>query len=73
MEKRLKVQGEMVLGFVELEKADDTFPREMRLVTLRWMELLEAEVRLVEGCKRQQREEFWLVLGYLRSSASTLV
>ena len=49
VEKRLEVQGEMALGFVNLEKAYDTVSREMVMVTLRWMGVPEAEVRLVEG------------------------
>ena len=44
----MQVQGEMALGFVDLEKAHDTVPREMVMATLRWMGVLEAEVRLVE-------------------------
>ena len=52
MEKRLEVKGEMALGFVDLEKAHDTVPREMVMATLRWRGVPEAEVRLVEGmCK----------------------
>ena len=47
VEKRLELQGCMALGFVDLEKAFDTVPREM--VTLRWMGVPEAEVRVVEG------------------------
>ncbi len=35
--KRLEVQGIMSLGFVDLEKAFDTVPREMVMATLRWM------------------------------------
>ena len=49
VEKRLNVQGSMALGFVDLEKAFDTVPREMVMATLRWMRLPEAEVRMVEG------------------------
>ena len=37
VEKRLELQGEMALGFVDLEKAYDTVPREMVMATLRWM------------------------------------
>ena len=48
LEKRLDVQGSMALWFVDLEKAFDTVPREM-MATLRWMEVQEAEVRMVEG------------------------
>ena len=39
----------MALGFVDLEKAFDTVPREMVMATLRWMGIPEAEVRMVEG------------------------
>ena len=49
VEKRLEVQGSMALGFVDLEKAFDTVPREMAMATLRWMGVPEAEVRMVEG------------------------
>ena len=44
MEKRLEVQG-----FVDLEKAFETLPREMVMTTLRWMGVPDAEVRMVEG------------------------
>ena len=43
------VQGSVALGFVDLEKAFDTVPREMVMATLRWMGVPEAEVRMVEG------------------------
>ena len=49
VEKRLEVQGSMALGFVDLEKAFDTAPREMMMATLWWMGVPEAEVRMVEG------------------------
>ena len=49
VEKRLEVQGSMALGFVDLEKAFDTVPREMVMATLLWMGVPEAEVRMVEG------------------------
>ena len=49
VEKRLEVQGSMALGFVDLEKAFHTVPREMVMATLLWMGIPEAEVRLVEG------------------------
>ncbi len=42
--------GYMALGFVDLDKkAFDTVPREMVMVTLRWMGVPEAGVRTVEG------------------------
>ena len=37
VEKRLEVYGSMALGFVDLEKAFDTVPREIVMATLRWM------------------------------------
>ena len=49
VEKLLEVHGSMALGFVDLEKAFDTVPREMVMATLRWMGVPEAEVRKVEG------------------------
>ena len=49
VEKRLEVQGSMALGFVDLEKAFETVPREMVMATLRWMGVPEADVRMVEG------------------------
>ena len=48
VEMKLEVQGEMALGFVDLEKAYDTVSRETVMVTLRWMGVPEVEVRLVE-------------------------
>ena len=44
VEKKLEVQGSMALGFVDLEKAFDTVPRDMMMATLRWMGVPEAEV-----------------------------
>ena len=49
LEKRPEVQGSMALGFVDLEKAFDTVPREMVTGTLRWIGVPEAEVRMIEG------------------------
>ena len=49
VEKRQEIQGGMALGFVDLEKAFDTVPREMVMATLRRMGVPEAEVRMVEG------------------------
>ena len=53
----------MALGFVDLEKAYDTVPREMMMETLRWMGVLEAEVRLVEGIYKGTKERVWVGSG----------
>ena len=37
LETRLEMQGRMAVGFVDLEKAHDTVPREMVTVTVRWI------------------------------------
>ena len=57
MEKRLEVQSEMALGFVDLEKAYDAVLREMVMVTCR-----KQKLGWWKGCTRERREEFWLVL-----------
>ena len=49
VEKRLEVQDSMALGFVDLEKAFDTVPRDMVMATLWWMGVPEAEVTMVES------------------------
>ena len=49
VKKRLEIQGNMAPGFVDLEKAFDTVPRETVMATLRWMGVPEAEVRMVES------------------------
>ena len=38
----VEVQGEMALGFVDLEKAYNTVLREMVMATLKWMGVLKA-------------------------------
>ena len=60
VEKRLEVEGSMALGFVDLEKAFDTVPREMMMATLRWMGVPEAEVRMVEGTSGGGCKHEWL-------------
>ena len=47
----------MSMGFVELEKAFDTVPTEMVMVTLRWMGVPEAEVRIAEGHVREDNSK----------------
>ena len=50
VEKRLEMQGRMAVGFVDLEKAYDTVPREMVMATVRWMgSEIEVEARMVEA------------------------
>ena len=47
VEKRLEIRGSLV--FVDPERAYDTIPREMVMVTLRWIGASEAEVRMFES------------------------
>ena len=49
VEKILEVQSSMAVGFIDLEKAFDTVPREVVMATLRSMGVPEAEVTMVEG------------------------
>ena len=63
VEKRLQVQGIMALGFVDLEKAFDTVPREMVMATLRWMGVTEAEVWMVEGTYEKTTARVVVVVG----------
>ena len=65
--KRLEVQGSMALGFVDLEKAFDTVPREMVVATLRWMGVPEAEVRMAEGKYEKEGQEWWSRLSGLHT------
>ena len=58
----------MVLGFVDLEKAFDTVPRDMVMATLRWMGASEAGVRMVDGMyentiARVEVGELWSIGG----------
>ena len=53
VEKRLEMQGRMAVGFVDLERAYDTVPREMVTTTVRWMRMPEASsgtlITVVDG------------------------
>ena len=66
------------MGFVDLEKAYDTVPREMVTATARWMGVPEAEARMVEAMyERKGRvvvgsglsEEFLINIGLRQGSA----
>ena len=59
VENRLEVHDSMVLGFVDLENVSDTVPKEMVMVTLRWMGVPEAASRMGEGSTRRQQQEWW--------------
>ena len=63
VQKILEVQGSMALGFVDLEKAFDTVPREMVMATLRWMGVPDAEVRMVEGMYDSEKTTAMVVVG----------
>ena len=53
--------GRMAVGFVNLEKAYDTVPREMVMATVRWMGVPEAEANMVEENKRKSCGRIWVV------------
>ena len=48
IEKRREFRKDVTFGFVDLEKAFDTVPRELEFAIMRWMEVGEAEVRMVK-------------------------
>ena len=68
VEKRLEVQGSMALGFVDLEKAFDTVPREMVMTQVRMVEgtyeKTTARVVVGEGAS----EEFEVNIGLRQGS-----
>ena len=47
----------MAWAFVDLEKAFYTVPRQMLMVTLRWMGAPESEVKLAKQCMMTPKEE----------------
>ena len=59
VDKWLDVQGSMALGFVDLEEAVDTVPREMVMATLRWMEYHKRKWGWLRACTRGQQQEWW--------------
>ena len=48
IEKSREFRKDVAFGFVDLEKAFDTVPREPTFAVMRWMAVGEAEVRMVE-------------------------
>ena len=48
IEKRREFRKDVAFSFVNLKKAFDTVPRELAFAVMRWMEVGEAEVRMVE-------------------------
>ena len=49
------------MGFVDREKAYDAVPRDMKMATVRWMGVPEAEIRMVEAM--YERTKGRLVVG----------
>ena len=49
VEKRWDGHKNIPLGFIDLEKEYDMVPREMAMAVLKWMGVLKAEVRMLEG------------------------
>ena len=79
VEKRMEMLGRMAVGFVNLQKAYDTVPREMVMATVRWMGVPEAEARMVEAMYERTKgrvvvgselsEEFPVNIGLSQGSA----
>ena len=79
VEKRLGMQGRMAVGFVDLEKAYNTGPREMVMAAVRWMGVPETETRMVEAMYERTKgrvvvgsglsEEFPVTVGLRQGSA----
>ena len=63
VEKMLEMQGRMAVGFMELEKAYDTVPREIVTATVRWMGVPEAEARMVEAMYERTKRRVVVVSG----------
>ena len=61
----MEMQGRMAVGFVDLEKAFDTIPREMVTATVRWMRVPEAEGRMVEVMNERTKGRVVVVSGLL--------
>ena len=57
IDKMLDKQGNVALGFVDLEKAFDNVSREMVVATVKWLEVPEAEERTVKATCERTREE----------------
>ena len=68
VEKRLEMQLGMAFGFVHQKKAYNTVPREMVMVTLRWMRVPEAEFRLVDCMYGETKGMMLVVQGCQMSS-----
>ena len=79
IEKRREFRKDVAFGFVDLEKAFDTVPRELAFAVMRWMEVREAEVRMVEEMykettavvrvERETSEQFGVGVGLRQGSA----
>ena len=79
IEKRREFRKDVAFGFVDLEKAFDTVPRELAFAVMRWMEVRKAEVRMVEEmykettavvrAERETSEQFGVGVGLRQGSA----
>ena len=76
VEKGLEMQGRMAVGFVNLEKAYDKYPREMVTAAVRWVGVPESEA-VVAMCENKRRvvvvsglsEEFPVNTGLMQGSS----
>ena len=56
IQKRKEFRMDVAFGFVDLEKAFDTVPRELALAVMRWMEVGEAVAEWLRKCTRRHQQ-----------------
>ena len=71
IEKRREFRKDVAFGFVDLEKAFDTIPRELAFAVMRWMEVGEAEVRMIEEMYKKTIESQRRNIGTIWSGSRT--
>ena len=79
IENMREFRKDVAFGFIDLEKAFDTVPRELAFAVMRWVEDGEADVRMVEEmykettamvrAERETSEQFGVGVGLRQGSA----
>ena len=81
--KRREFRKDVTFGFADLEKVFDTVPRELAFAIMVWVEVGEAEVRMVEEmykettavvrAEKETSEQFGVGVGLRQGSALRLL